>query len=155
MISIAQWHKSLSNAQFGLSPVDLTELHPPVAVEAFFAVIAAFRERGLPEDEAGRKAVEFLRSDVPTASPRRRVFGLLYASLGMRAQNGQSRAPNQGMVNDISVIADVLPYCHAMFVDNGARALVDDIPKNRKPLYGGKVFSPNVRDDFWLTWNSL
>jgi hypothetical protein len=66
----------------------------------------------------------------------------------MRAQNGQAKAPNQGMVNDISVISDLFPYCDVMFVDNGARALLHDIPNNRKPPYSTKVFSPNVRGDF-------
>jgi hypothetical protein len=52
------------------------------------------------------------------------------------------------MVNDITVISDLLPYCDAMFLDNSARALLLDIPSNRKPPYSGEVFSPNVRDDF-------
>ncbi len=112
------------------------------------ALIATFRTRSLSEDEAQKRAFEFLRSDVPSAAPRRQIFGLLYAALAMRAQNGQVRAPNQGMATDISVIADLLPYCDAMFVDNAARALVEDIPKNRKPSYGCKVFSATVRTEF-------
>jgi hypothetical protein len=72
----------------------------------------------------------------------------MYAALAMRAQNGQVRAPNQGMATDISVIADLLPYCDAMFVDNAARALLEEIPKNRRPPYGCKVFSARVRSEF-------
>jgi hypothetical protein len=148
LLRLVEWRASLREAQFGLNPFDPGDLNPPPAAKILTALIAAFRTRGLPENEAVNKAVEFLSSDVPTASPHRHLFGLLYASLAMRAQNGQTSAPNRGMANDIRTIADLLPYCDAMFVDNGARALLNDIPKNRKPRYGCKVFSPNVGTEF-------
>jgi hypothetical protein len=148
LADILQWRDRVREAQFGLNSVEPRELYPTPAVEIFMALIATFRTKGLSEDEAQKKAFEFLRSDVPSAAPRRQLFGLLYAALAMRAQNGQVRAPNQGMATDISVIADLLPYCDAMFVDNAARALVEDIPKNRRPPYGCKVFSATVRTEF-------
>lgn len=148
LASLAEWRNRLREAQVGLNSVDPRELYPPPAADVFGALIIAFRGRGLSEHEAGEKVIEFLKSDVPTASPRRQMFGLLYAALAMRAENGQAHAPNQGMATDISVIADLLPYCDAMFVDNAARALVEDIPKSRRPPYGGQIFSAKVRGKF-------
>jgi hypothetical protein len=148
LIDVAKWREVLRELQFGPRPIDQREIYTPPAVEILVAVITAFRQRALAEDEAWDRAIAFFSSDVPSTSPRRQIFGLLYAALAWRTQNGQTHAPNQGMVNDITVISDLLPYCDAMFLDNSARALLLDIPSNRKPPYSGEVFSPNVRDDF-------
>jgi hypothetical protein len=145
---IAEWRGKIREAHFGLRPADPHDICPPPAVEIVQQVKTSFRQRGLAEEQAWDKTVEFLSSELPTAAPHRQMFGLLYAALAMKAQNGQAKAPNRGMANDITVIADLLPYCDAMFVDNGARALLHDIPNRRKPPYDTKVFSPNIGADF-------
>jgi len=45
-------------------------------------------------------------------------------------------------------VAHLLPYCHAMFMDNGCRSLLLDVPIALRPLETAKVFSLNVKAQF-------
>jgi len=56
--------------------------------------------------------------------------------------------PNQGTVTDITLVSTLLPYYDAMFMDNGCRARLRDIPKDYRPLYPCLVCSPNNGGDF-------
>lgn len=79
----------------------------------------------------------------------------MFASLSQRAASGQRKMPDQGTLNDISVVSTLLPYCDAMFVDNGCRALVNDIPKEYKLPHPCAVFSKNNGKDFLAYLRSL
>jgi len=74
--------------------------------------------------------------------------GVMWASLARKAASGQKTVPNQGTVTDINIVSTLLPYCDAMFVDNGCRALLHDIPKTHALPYPCRVFSPNSGTDF-------
>ncbi len=52
------------------------------------------------------------------------------------------------MVADVSTVSTLLPYCDAMLIDNECRALLSDIPKDHKPVFGAKVFSLNIKEEF-------
>jgi hypothetical protein len=53
----------------------------------------------------------------------------MFAAIAHRAANGQRKPPNRGMANDIGVVSTLLPYCDAMFIDNGCLSLLQNIPK--------------------------
>lgn len=89
----------------------------------------------------------FLASDEFKDYPMSRITTLVWAAIGQAAANGQKEPPNAGTSNDIRVLS-LAPYCDAMFVDNGCRALWMKIPtKYRKP-YKAKIFSYNTRHEF-------
>src|SRR5207237_235827 len=83
------------------------------------------------------------------------IESLMFASLSQRAANGQRKMPDQGTLNDISVVSTLLPYCDAMFLDDGCRALLHDIPKEYKLPYSCAVFSKNNSQDFLAYLRSL
>jgi hypothetical protein len=91
---------------------------------------------------------DFLASGALNEAPFVTISAAMYASLAMKASSGQRKMPNQGTITDINIVSTLLPYCHAMFVDNPCRALLADIPKNHALPYPCKVFSPNTGVDF-------
>jgi hypothetical protein len=72
----------------------------------------------------------------------------MYASIAIKAAGGQKKPPNQGMVTDIEVVSTLLPYCDAMFMDNGCRAILQDIPQSHRPEGVDRVYSMNRKDEF-------
>jgi hypothetical protein len=98
---------------------------------------------------------DFLDSGVTNMLPFNVIESLLFASLSQKAASGQKKMPNQGTLNDISVVSTLLPYCDAMFVDNGCRALLHDIPKPYKLAYLCKVFSKNTSKEFLAYLRSI
>jgi hypothetical protein len=91
---------------------------------------------------------EFLRSRAINEAPFNVIAASMYASLAQKAAAGQKKPPNQGTAIDVNVVSMLLPYCDAMFVDNGCRALLRDIPSEYKLPYSCTVFSPNTGADF-------
>jgi hypothetical protein len=91
---------------------------------------------------------EFLRSGAINEAPFNIIAASMYASLAQKAAAGQKKVPNQGTFTDVNIVSTLLPYCDAMFIDNGCRALLQDIPKEHKLPFPCKVFSPNTGADF-------
>jgi hypothetical protein len=98
---------------------------------------------------------EFLESSLTNQLPFNVIESLMFASLSQRAASGQKKMPDQGTLNDISVVSTLLPYCDAMFVDDGCRALLHDIPKEYKLPYPCAVFSKNNSQDFLVYLRSI
>jgi hypothetical protein len=100
-----------------------------------------------PDSLLGRLR-EFLTSSAFRDAPSNRIEALMWAVIAHRAANGQRRPPNRGMINDISVVSSLLPYCDAMFIDNECRGLLANIPVRHRPTYATRLFSRNNSDDF-------
>jgi hypothetical protein len=81
-------------------------------------------------------------------APFNRIGAAMYASIAMKAASGQKKPPNQGMVTDIEVVSTVLPHCDAMFMDNGCRAILHDIPQSHRPDGIDRVYSMNRKAEF-------
>ena len=66
------------------------------------------------------------------------------------AHGGKKEPPNIGMVNDINMVASLLPFCDAMFVDKEIDHLLN-FPEMKKiiVLYNTKIFSKNQKDEFF------
>ena len=45
-------------------------------------------------------------------------------------------------------MAHLLPYCNAMFMDNGCKSLLLDVPLALRPPETARVFSPNTKEQF-------
>src|ERR1019366_5381719 len=81
-------------------------------------------------------------------APFVKLQSLMYAAVAMRAAGGQKEPPNEGTTTDVDTVAHLLPYCDAMFMDNGCRSLLLDVPKDLRPADVEKVFSLNSKVEF-------
>jgi len=72
----------------------------------------------------------------------------MFAAIAMRAAQGQKEPPNEGTATDIDTVAHLLPYCDAIFMDNGCRSLLLDVPTALRPSETARVFSLNVKATF-------
>ena len=61
---------------------------------------------------------------------------------------GQRQPPNKGTATDIRMVASLLQYYDATFIDNRCRSFLEDIPNNRKLPYKAHVFSKNTGREF-------
>lgn len=98
-----------------------------------------------------RKVISFLRSDEMLRVSFNRISSLLWAALADRAAHDRtSKAPDEGMGTDIEMVACLLPYCDALFVDKKMFGLLDygtvkqDIQKHHKT----RVFSASSKEKF-------
>lgn len=99
-------------------------------------------------ERAQQKLDEFLNAKAMDDAPFNTIAAAMYASLAMKAAAGQREVPNQGTRTDINIVSTLLPFCDAMFMDNGCRALLQDIPQEFALPFPCRVFSPNTGDEF-------
>jgi len=99
-------------------------------------------------EEISRLETEFGKANRVAEAPFVRLQSLMFAAIAMRAAQGQKEPPNEGTTTDIDTVAHLLPYCDAMFMDNGCRSLLLDVPTALRPPETAKVFSLNVKTQF-------
>jgi hypothetical protein len=99
-------------------------------------------------EEISRLETEFGKANRIAEAPFVRLQSLMFAAIAMRAAQGQKEPPNEGTTTDIDTVAHLLPYCDAMFMDNGCRSLLLDVPTALRPPETAKVFSLNVKTQF-------
>ncbi len=104
------------------------------------------RERS-PE-EANRMEIEFGKANRIADAPFVKLQSLMFASLAMRAAQGQKEVPDEGTTTDVETVAHLLPYCDVMFMDNRCRSLLLVVQKDLRPLDTPKVFSLNIKEQF-------
>ncbi|MGB9075186.1 MAG: hypothetical protein WCC22_21300 [Terriglobales bacterium] len=100
-----------------------------------------------PEEQAELGKGFLLRNRIADA-PFVKLQSLMFAAIAMRAAQGQKEPPNEGTPTDIDTVTHLLPYCDAMFMDNGCRSLLLDVPTALRPPETAKVFSLNVKTQF-------
>ena len=100
-----------------------------------------------PETQ-GELVKSFFQQNRIADAPFVKLQSLMVAAMAMRAAQGQKDPPNRGTVTDIDTVAHLLPYCDAMFMDNGCRSLLLDVPSALRPADAGKMFSLNVKKEF-------
>ncbi|HET9802262.1 MAG TPA: hypothetical protein VFP96_03430, partial [Candidatus Acidoferrum sp.] len=99
-------------------------------------------------EERNRLEREFAKENRIAEAPFVKLQSLMFAAIAMRAAQGQKEPPNEGTTTDVDTVAHLLPYCDAMFMDNGCRSLLLDVPTALRPLDTTKVFSLNVKTQF-------
>ncbi|MFA6428195.1 MAG: SEC-C metal-binding domain-containing protein [Candidatus Buchananbacteria bacterium] len=136
--------------------IDLNDIFPPPSSELIQALIRTLRGRGIDGEDAIKKAIEYLSSKYVTEIPSVRISSLLYAGIARKASSGQKEPPNKGTFTDVNAIANLLPYCDAIFIDNGMAALLQEEPiKTDMSRYPVKVFSPNTKSEFFQYLDSI
>lgn len=145
----ARWlyEKRMHEIATGLVPFTYENVYRSNGLDQFNLIINVLKARGIPDNDLLPTLKAFIASDEFKDYPMNRITTLVWAAIGQAAANGQKEPPNAGTSNDIRVLS-LAPYCDAMFVDNGCRALWMKIPtKYRKP-YKAKMFSYNTRQQF-------
>jgi len=115
----------------------------------YFVLIAerVTRER-LTEHEFAARAATFLTSDAYKDVPAHRIQALAWAALDQTVSGGQKQRHYAGMSNDIQILT-LMPFCDAMFIDNGCRAMWEKVPRHYRRSYERtNLFSYNIRDKF-------
>jgi hypothetical protein len=139
--------EKMARAIMGNLPLSLDAFMPSTASYTIGMVKHIFDMEAAPAKPAAT-VKDFLDSGLLKEVPFNVIASSMFASLAKKAAAGQKEPPNQGTSNDIDVVSTLLPYCDAMFVDNGCRALLQDIPKKHKLPYPCRVFSKNVCSEF-------
>jgi hypothetical protein len=125
----------------------LNDMLPSRAETQMMSLQSQFQQ-AVGQAEATPMLRTFFASGAMNEAPFNTIGAAMYASLAAKAAAGQKSIPNQGTVTDITLVSTLLPYCDAMFMDNGCRALLQDIPKDYRPPNPCLVFSPNTGGDF-------
>jgi hypothetical protein len=112
--------------------------------------IMRFRHNGTERTPQEASALEKSFGDANriAEAPFVKLSSLMYAAIAMRAAGGQKEPPNIGTTADIDTVSHLMPYCDAMFIDNGCRSLFLDMPKNLRPADSNKLFSFNTKAEF-------
>jgi hypothetical protein len=106
-------------------------------------------------EDVDRLEAEFEKANRIAEAPFVKLQSLMFAAIARRASQGQKDPPNEGTTTDIDTVAHLLPYCDAMFMDNGCRSLLLDVPTTLRPKETSKVFSLNVKGKFIEYLHSL
>jgi hypothetical protein len=110
-------------------------------------LLEVLRSRGIGEGEQLKVLGEFLASEKLAKIPYVRWQSGLYASLARRIQGGQKKIPSGGTFTDVQMIASLLPYSDAMFLDREMASLLDEEPlRSEVARQGVTVLSLRDRD---------
>lgn len=121
------------------------------AVSIMNLVCARISESGIPDDQVEERAVAFLRSTALRRVPFNRVAASLHAAMAMRFADprGQRKLPSPGHFTDVAVISHFMPFCEAMFLDNGMRGLVNEKKVATQVGYPTQIFSKATINEFF------
>ena len=131
----------------GAVPFTYENVYQSSGLDQFNLITEVLKARGIPEERLMATLVAFLQSDEFKDYPASRISSLVWAAIGRAAAGGQKEPPNAGTSNDIRLLT-LAPYCDALFVDNGCRALWEKIPSPYRAPYKVRLFSYNTRDQF-------
>jgi hypothetical protein len=136
--------------EISLEDLDKTLLSFAEALLASLQQIMRFPRRGgeRSREEINRLEIDFGKANRIADGPFVKLQALMFAAIAMRAAQGQKEPPNEGTTTDIDTVAHLLPYRDAMFMDNGCRSLLLDVPTALRPPETAKVFSLNVKGQF-------
>jgi hypothetical protein len=136
------------------SPLDWL---PPPAASIVYDMFRVQEELGVVDPiEQLQKAGGYLQSPHLLRVPFVRLSAMLYAALARKAEAGRRRPPSPGTITDVSAIASLLPYCHAMFLDKEMAGYLQEEPlREEVRRFGTEIFSLNSRDRFMAFLNGL
>lgn len=128
---------------------------PPIPdlLTAVWAAQQVLQETGAP----GRDSVlDFLCSPLLEQVPFVRITSSLFAAIADRgAHQGKLRYPTSDMRNDINVVAHLLPYCDAMFLDRECVGLVRERKVQEKVGCGTVLFCHRERSELIAYLDSI
>ena len=121
---------------------------PPNLAQIFIDLVDIGKNHGLEPDEQTAAPVRFLNSKAIEDIPHVKLAALLHAAIAREGASGRTKPPNQGMYNDIELVSVLLPYCDAMFLDNGCAEYLAQNPLNQN-LYRSSIYCQNSMTGFF------
>lgn len=103
------------------------------------------------DTENFRKVISYLKSDRPNSVPINEIYSAIWAAIAYQAsRGGRTSPPNVGMSNDVEMVATLLPYCDAIFIDKDMYSILS-FGEVKKVLskYKAKIFSLTNKEDFF------
>jgi len=136
-----------SSVWAGEAQPTLDHLFPPGNIDLMRAILHALESAGVARTDVWPKAFEYLASGLVDWLPFNRLRASLWATLATQAKD-RAKPPGQGISNDIQMIATLLPYCDAIFVDRECHGLLRNIPASHRPAHPCRVFSVSNKAEF-------
>lgn len=130
----------------GEEPITLEAMLPSEAELTVQVVEHVMRQEARTHAEERLKS--FFEQNRLKDAPFNKIASAMFASIAMKAAGGQKKPPNQGTMTDITLVSTLLPYCDAMFMDNGCRGILLDIPQSHRQFDTSRVYSLNRKDEF-------
>jgi len=116
----------------------------------FNAVHSEVRKKYTDALESLKVTFDFFNSDNFRSIPSHKISSYMFAGIARKASQGQKRAPSKGMLNDINIISNYLPFCDAMFLDNECVALLKENPAGDYiNIFKSGLYSKNAMDGFF------
>ncbi len=109
------------------------------------------------QEENLKKVFGFLQSPAITELPFVKISAALWAAMAYQAAHAGRKKPlNVGMVDDISMVSSLLPYCDAIFIDKEIHNLLDFTEVKRMTgNFKVKTFSMKNKDEFLSYLNDI
>jgi hypothetical protein len=120
-------------------------MHPHWAEFCLFRRL--LMSRGMSDDDANRKVIEFWGCPSTEFIPCSRISSYLFAAVARRATGGQ-RKFTRGLMTDIKAISAYAPYVDAMFIDKECANILSEEPLRSDLHYRARIFSVANRDEF-------
>jgi hypothetical protein len=112
-------------------------------------------EASTPVEQLVDRTLDFLGSKDFGDLPFVRISTAMFAELVYRAGQGQRRQPTPGFRTDVAMLATLMPYCDAIFVDKECGSMPEEARVRDKVRCDKKVFSLRDRDAFLEYLNSI
>jgi hypothetical protein len=132
----------------GMHPQDLDDLSPSASDFKAHAIKDGLYEVGVVDADMAELIQKYLTSDALEYVPFIRISALLYTAQARIFASGRTKAVTGSAIADFEMIATLLPYCDAMFVDRECHSLLSDQPLPSQLGYLCQVFSTKLRDQF-------
>lgn len=142
-----QYQQKLQEITEGKREVTIYDL-PPSTNTLLHDMLKLVKEYGFTGEEKLKKIQEYFFSPHLLQVPYHKISSFLFAAIARKAAAGQVSPPSRGIFCDIEVIASLLPYCDAMFIDNENNAYLNEMPLKTEINYNTKTFSTNTRKKF-------
>lgn len=100
-------------------------------------------------DDVEKVASDFIQSGLLKDIPYVMISSMMFASLARQFSSGGRVKPlSRGMMNDITVIASIAPYCDALFVDKECETIISQNQSRVGLDISAKIFSLNKKQEF-------
>lgn len=111
-------------------------------------VRASLGRAGVPEGKLDELLQGYMKTGRMRNLPCFCLISRLNASVARRAASGQTTPPDRGAMNDLQMVAYLLPYCDAIILDRRCHAYLRDEPlKSELARFPCRIFSAENKAD--------
>lgn len=147
----------IMTCQSSCSPQKITdcfEILPTPASQLIERLDRFFMAKGFNDksiDEGFIKTMQYLTDPIQGRIPFNEIAGLLHAAVARKYCAGREECPSEkkiSILNDISMISTLLPYCDAMMIDKFCEELMAEPDVKSAVNYNTQIYSYRSREEF-------